>query len=162
MEPHLYAQVLIQRTENTSLTGSRDLLVFFPVIWTSTLSFSIGIRLLHHLRSTNNFSPCTERGRGPCFSRRRSIARRDSLREILPYNLDPRQQGFLLPGKHHDSRRNTLALTSIIQRYPKRVSHGDASSDKAGTETTSDVDAELYYHRVGTPQCERFPYSRVL
>lgn len=42
----------------------------------------------------------------------------------------------------------------FYQRYPERVSHGDASSDKAGIETTSDVDAELYYHRVGTPQSD--------
>ena len=52
-------------------------------------------------------------------------------------------------------------LSFIIQRYPERVSHGNASSDEAGTETTSDLDAELYYHRVGTPQCERFEYSSV-
>ena len=33
--------------------------------------------------------------------------------------------------------------------------------DKAGTENTSDVDAEVYYHRIGTPQCECFVRSRL-
>ncbi|KAF9645343.1 hypothetical protein BDM02DRAFT_3149057 [Thelephora ganbajun] len=42
----------------------------------------------------------------------------------------------------------------FYQRYPERVSHGDASLGKVGTETTSDIDAELYYHRVGTPQSD--------
>lgn len=37
---------------------------------------------------------------------------------------------------------------------PARKSHGDASDDKAGTETDEDLDAMLYYHRVGTPQCQ--------
>lgn len=64
----------------------------------------------------------------------------------------------------NDAIQNVIlrSLSSIVQRYPERVSHGDASSDKAGTETTSDVDAELYYHRVGTPQCKRFACSWIL
>ncbi|KAI0081447.1 hypothetical protein K474DRAFT_1587789 [Panus rudis PR-1116 ss-1] len=42
----------------------------------------------------------------------------------------------------------------FYQRFPDRASHGDAAEDKAGTETQSDKDAMLYYHRVGTPQSE--------
>ncbi|KAH7907477.1 prolyl oligopeptidase [Hygrophoropsis aurantiaca] len=42
----------------------------------------------------------------------------------------------------------------FYQRYPGRVSHGLASEDKAGTETTDDKDAMLYYHKIGTPQSE--------
>lgn len=41
-----------------------------------------------------------------------------------------------------------------LQRFPDRQSHGSADEDKAGTETQSDKDALLYYHRVGTPQCK--------
>jgi len=40
------------------------------------------------------------------------------------------------------------------QRYPDRESHGLATEDKAGTETQGDVNATLYYHRIGTPQCK--------
>ncbi|KZV73550.1 prolyl oligopeptidase [Peniophora sp. CONT] len=42
----------------------------------------------------------------------------------------------------------------FYQRYPDRASHGEATSDKAGTETEGDRDAMLYYHRVGTAQSE--------
>ncbi|KAI0092497.1 prolyl oligopeptidase [Irpex rosettiformis] len=42
----------------------------------------------------------------------------------------------------------------FYQRYPERKSHGAASEDLAGTETDSDTNAMLYYHRVGTPQSE--------
>lgn len=38
------------------------------------------------------------------------------------------------------------------QRYPTREEHGSLTDDKAGTETTQDLDAKLYYHKVGTPQ----------
>lgn len=37
---------------------------------------------------------------------------------------------------------------------PDRASHGSAVSDAAGTETDSDKNSMLYYHRVGTPQCQ--------
>ncbi|KAF8548935.1 hypothetical protein OG21DRAFT_1422158 [Imleria badia] len=42
----------------------------------------------------------------------------------------------------------------LYQRFPSRESHGLATEDKAGTETTGDKDAMLYYHRVGTPQSQ--------
>ncbi|THH13332.1 hypothetical protein EW146_g6877 [Bondarzewia mesenterica] len=42
----------------------------------------------------------------------------------------------------------------FYQRFPDRESHGEASEDKAGTETEGDRDAMLYYHRIGTPQSE--------
>ncbi|KAI0699823.1 prolyl oligopeptidase [Cytidiella melzeri] len=42
----------------------------------------------------------------------------------------------------------------FYQRYPERKSHGTANDDLAGTETDSDKNAMLYYHRVGTPQTE--------
>ncbi|PSS31987.1 hypothetical protein PHLCEN_2v2229 [Hermanssonia centrifuga] len=42
----------------------------------------------------------------------------------------------------------------FYQRYPDRQSHGSASDDLAGTETDSDKDAMLYYHKVGTSQSE--------
>ncbi|CAL1703361.1 unnamed protein product [Somion occarium] len=42
----------------------------------------------------------------------------------------------------------------FYQRFPERESHGAAEEDKAGTETQSDKDAMLYYHRVGTSQTE--------
>ncbi|KAI0346955.1 hypothetical protein BDW22DRAFT_1321836 [Trametopsis cervina] len=42
----------------------------------------------------------------------------------------------------------------FYQRYPERKSHGAAADTHAGTETDSDMNAMLYYHRVGTPQSE--------
>ncbi|TFL05465.1 prolyl oligopeptidase [Pterulicium gracile] len=42
----------------------------------------------------------------------------------------------------------------FYQRFPDRESHGLATEDKAGLETTGDTNAMLYYHRVGTPQSE--------
>lgn len=42
----------------------------------------------------------------------------------------------------------------FYQRFPSRESHGLATEDKAGTETTDDKDAMLYYHRIGTPQSQ--------
>ncbi|KAF8529233.1 prolyl oligopeptidase [Hysterangium stoloniferum] len=42
----------------------------------------------------------------------------------------------------------------FYQRYPSREEHGSATDDKAGTETTQDLDAKLYYHRIGTQQSE--------
>jgi hypothetical protein len=43
----------------------------------------------------------------------------------------------------------------FLQRFPSRVSHGLATEDKAGTETTDDKDAMVYYHKIGTPQCSK-------
>lgn len=42
---------------------------------------------------------------------------------------------------------------SFSQRFADRQSHGSASEDKAGTETDSDKNALLYYHKLGTSQC---------
>ncbi|OBZ71845.1 Prolyl endopeptidase [Grifola frondosa] len=42
----------------------------------------------------------------------------------------------------------------FYQRFPSRASHGSAAEDLAGTETESDKNALLYYHRVGTEQSE--------
>jgi hypothetical protein len=44
------------------------------------------------------------------------------------------------------------AVLMPAQRFPERASHGAADSDAAGTETNVDLNAALYYHRVGTPQ----------
>ncbi|KAF7969402.1 hypothetical protein HWV62_27391 [Athelia sp. TMB] len=68
--------------------------------------------------------------------------------------------------EHHDGRLpeeirfvkfSTIVWTHdskgfFYQRYPDRESHGLATEDKAGTETTGDSDAMVYYHRLGTPQ----------
>ncbi|EMD31833.1 hypothetical protein CERSUDRAFT_88707 [Gelatoporia subvermispora B] len=42
----------------------------------------------------------------------------------------------------------------FYQRFPDRDSHGAATEDKAGTETQSDKNAMLFYHRIGTSQAE--------
>ncbi|GAA5931240.1 hypothetical protein JCM1841_000871 [Sporobolomyces salmonicolor] len=42
----------------------------------------------------------------------------------------------------------------FYQRFPERKEHGEDTDDKAGTETDADLNAMLYYHRVGTPQSE--------
>ncbi|OSD01749.1 hypothetical protein PYCCODRAFT_1368709 [Trametes coccinea BRFM310] len=42
----------------------------------------------------------------------------------------------------------------FYQRFPSRESHGSAADDLAGTETQSDKNAMLYYHRLGTQQSE--------
>ncbi|BGP47335.1 hypothetical protein JCM10450v2_003187 [Rhodotorula kratochvilovae] len=42
----------------------------------------------------------------------------------------------------------------FYQRFPERQNHGADTDDKAGTETDKDVNAAVYYHRVGTPQSE--------
>ncbi|PCH41552.1 hypothetical protein WOLCODRAFT_89370 [Wolfiporia cocos MD-104 SS10] len=42
----------------------------------------------------------------------------------------------------------------FYQRLPSRESHGSADTDLAGTETDSDRNAMLYYHRIGTDQSE--------
>ncbi|GAA5902303.1 hypothetical protein JCM6882_000496 [Rhodosporidiobolus microsporus] len=42
----------------------------------------------------------------------------------------------------------------FYQRFPERKEHGGAEEDKAGTETEQDLNAMLYYHRIGTPQFE--------
>ncbi|KAK4057924.1 hypothetical protein OIO90_001143 [Microbotryomycetes sp. JL221] len=40
----------------------------------------------------------------------------------------------------------------FYQRLPERKGHGADTDDKAGTETDSDLNAMLYYHKVGTSQ----------
>lgn len=47
-------------------------------------------------------------------------------------------------------------LNSSFQRYPSREFHGSADDDIAGTETETDKNAMLCYHRLGTPQCQCF------
>ncbi|GAA5823713.1 hypothetical protein JCM11251_000736 [Rhodosporidiobolus azoricus] len=42
----------------------------------------------------------------------------------------------------------------FYQRFPERKEHGAAEEDKAGTETEQDLNAMLYYHRIGTHQSE--------
>ena len=48
---------------------------------------------------------------------------------------------------------------AITQRFAARESHGEASGDTAGTETESDKNAMLYYHRIGTDSVS--PRARV-
>ncbi|KAJ8502127.1 hypothetical protein ONZ51_g205 [Trametes cubensis] len=53
------------------------------------------------------------------------------------------------------AQRHTLQLISpFSQRFPTRDSHGSAADDVAGTETQSDKNAMLYYHKLGTQQSE--------
>ncbi|KZP21737.1 hypothetical protein FIBSPDRAFT_740187 [Athelia psychrophila] len=70
--------------------------------------------------------------------------------------------------EHHDSRLpeeirfvkfSTIVWTHdskgfFYQRYPDRESHGLATEDKAGTETDGDINAMVYYHRLGTQQSD--------
>ena len=42
----------------------------------------------------------------------------------------------------------------FYQRFPERKEHGTEEEDKAGTETDQDLNAMLYYHRVGTKQSQ--------
>ncbi|KAI0637652.1 prolyl oligopeptidase [Trametes polyzona] len=42
----------------------------------------------------------------------------------------------------------------FYQRFPSRESHGAAADDLAGTETQSDKNAMLFYHKLGTQQSE--------
>lgn len=42
----------------------------------------------------------------------------------------------------------------FYQRFPERAGHGKDTDDTAGTETDKDVDAAVWYHRVGTSQSE--------
>jgi len=46
----------------------------------------------------------------------------------------------------------------FYQRFPTRIEHGAATEDKAGTETIEDTNAQLYYHKIGTPQCMHLPF----
>ncbi|GAA5933575.1 hypothetical protein JCM3775_003739 [Rhodotorula graminis] len=46
------------------------------------------------------------------------------------------------------------SLGFFYQRFPERAGHGKDTDDKAGTETDKDVDAAVYYHRVGTSQSD--------
>ncbi len=42
----------------------------------------------------------------------------------------------------------------FYQGFPEKAKHGTAESDAAGTETDADLNAELRYHRLGTPQSD--------
>lgn len=42
----------------------------------------------------------------------------------------------------------------FYQGFPKREKHEGVESDAAGTETDADLNAELRYHKLGTPQSE--------
>ncbi|KAI5474986.1 prolyl oligopeptidase [Pseudohyphozyma bogoriensis] len=42
----------------------------------------------------------------------------------------------------------------FYQRFAERKEHGKDTDDKAGTETDQDLNAMVYYHRVGTTQAE--------
>ncbi|KAK4703563.1 prolyl oligopeptidase, partial [Phenoliferia sp. Uapishka_3] len=42
----------------------------------------------------------------------------------------------------------------FYQRFPDREAHGADTEHTAGTETDSDINASVYYHRVGTTQAE--------
>lgn len=44
------------------------------------------------------------------------------------------------------------SLGFFYQRFPARESHGAEDNDAAGTEIDADLNAALYYHRVGTAQ----------
>ncbi|TFY82919.1 hypothetical protein EWM64_g1087 [Hericium alpestre] len=76
---------------------------------------------------------------------------------------------FSKDGKHYAyavSRSGSDSVTVYVRstdqpftsldndRFPERESHGAADSDKAGTETDSDKNAMLYYHRLNTDQSE--------
>ncbi|MBW0493637.1 hypothetical protein O181_033352 [Austropuccinia psidii MF-1] len=40
----------------------------------------------------------------------------------------------------------------FYQRFPEKIDHGNESDDKAGTETGADLNAMLYFHKLGEPQ----------
>lgn len=40
----------------------------------------------------------------------------------------------------------------FYQRMPEKIAHGDHLDDKAGTETGADLNAMLYFHKLGDPQ----------
>ena len=65
-------------------------------------------------------------------------------------------KGFFYQVRHRVGilrRVNAHCGVSSLQRFGDRQSHGSASEDKAGTETESDKNAMLYYHKLGTSQC---------
>lgn len=78
--------------------------------------------------------------------------------------MDSRFKRFFLPSNsnfdHARSRQILIAVLPFQQRFPERAEHGSAADDKAGTETTSDENAAIYYHVLGTDQCE--PHAKPL
>lgn len=61
-------------------------------------------------------------------------------------------KGFFYQVRVSCSSHEKRNLHNVFQRYPERKAHGSAADDVAGTETESDMNAMLYYHRVGTIQ----------
>ncbi|KIO29452.1 hypothetical protein M407DRAFT_70380 [Tulasnella calospora MUT 4182] len=80
-----------------------------------------------------------------------------------PFNKRP-EGGFLndpdrLPDIIRFVKFSTIVWTHdskgfFYQRFPERAEHGSAAEDKAGTETTSDENAAIYYHVLGTEQSQ--------
>lgn len=64
-------------------------------------------------------------------------------------------KGFFYQVRGRYTRRvDIMLMNGLNQRYPTRSEHGSLDSDQAGTETVEDKNAMLYYHRLGTDQCE--------
>lgn len=127
-------------------------------------SWTAGKRLLYHLRPTDHSPPGFNRWFAT-IPRRRPTPGRDSICQVFWYHVDTRLEWFFLPGdydvclhKHCElvsfitTRYGMLTKYSHAQRMPSRESHGSADEDLAGTETDSDKNAMLYYHRIGTKQ----------
>ncbi len=61
---------------------------------------------------------------------------------------------------------STLLISTFYlfftKRFAERQSHGSSEEDKAGTETESDKNATVYYHRIGTPQCASLFYESLV
>ena len=68
-------------------------------------------------------------------------------------------KGFFYQVTHPSRKSAHKQANDRAKRLPERKSHGDAKDDKAGTETDQDLDAMLYYHRIGTPQCKTIKAS---
>ncbi|KAG8936825.1 hypothetical protein FRC00_007609 [Tulasnella sp. 408] len=83
-----------------------------------------------------------------------------------PFNKRP-EGGFLndpdrMPDVIRFVKFSTIVWTHdskgfFYQRFPERAEHGSAAEDKAGTETTSDENAAIYYHVLGTDQSQDIP-----
>ncbi|KAG9038600.1 hypothetical protein FRB95_000822 [Tulasnella sp. JGI-2019a] len=80
-----------------------------------------------------------------------------------PFNTRP-EKGLVDPTGRLDDIIRFCKFSSVTwthdskgffyQRLPERKEHGDVTSDAAGTETTGDKNAMIYYHRLGTDQSE--------
>ncbi|KAH9950170.1 prolyl oligopeptidase [Amylocystis lapponica] len=74
-------------------------------------------------------------------------------------NLRPSHDDERLPDEIRYVKFSSVTWTHdskgfFYQRYPSRDFHGSAAEDIAGTETDSDLNAMVYYHRVGTTQSD--------